>query len=82
MAFLTASQAMDSVVRFDGHMCGVSPTPTIQTLSVSAPIFFLLFLRRGETSSLRHLPPDFLHQFAVTTFVLALRRTETNNDSV
>jgi hypothetical protein len=34
---LTASQAIDNVVRLDGRMCG-PPTPTVQYLSVSAPI--------------------------------------------
>jgi hypothetical protein len=38
IAFRIASHAIDSVVRFDGRICGVSPTPTIQYLSVSAPI--------------------------------------------
>src|SRR5260370_37086205 len=38
IAFRIASHAIDSVVRFDGRICGASPTPTIQYLSVSAPI--------------------------------------------
>jgi hypothetical protein len=42
MAFLTASQAIDRVVRFEGRICGVSPTPTMQYLSVNVPMPFLL----------------------------------------
>src|SRR5215467_4431884 len=38
IALRTASQAIESVVRLEGRRCGVSPTPTMQYLSVSAPI--------------------------------------------
>src|SRR5262245_8487033 len=38
IALRTASHAIESVVRFEGRMCGVSPTPTMQYLSVNAPI--------------------------------------------
>src|SRR5208337_1461300 len=41
IAFETASHAIDSVVRLEGRIWGVSPTPTMQYLSVSAPICFL-----------------------------------------
>src|SRR5579862_207278 len=40
IALLIASHAIESVVRLLGRICGVSPTPTMQYLSVSAPIFF------------------------------------------
>src|SRR5215469_1515935 len=38
IALRTASQAIESVVRLEGRRCGVSPTPTMQYLSVNAPI--------------------------------------------
>src|ERR1700730_9749401 len=41
IALLTASHAIESVVRLLGRICGVSPTPTMQYLSVSAPIVLL-----------------------------------------
>src|SRR6266849_1245612 len=41
IAFRIASHAIESVVRFEGRICGVSPTPTIQYLSVSAPMILL-----------------------------------------
>src|SRR5215831_15738257 len=48
IAFLIASQAIDSVVRFDGRMCGVSPTPTTQYLSINAPIVPPASARAGD----------------------------------
>src|SRR6266542_10780 len=41
IALLIASHAIDSVVRFEGRMWGVSPTPTMQYLSVRVPIALL-----------------------------------------
>src|SRR5437867_1372591 len=41
-AFLIASIAMESGVRPLNFMCGVSPTPTMQYLSVRAPILHVL----------------------------------------
>ena len=73
MAFLAASHAMDKVVRFDGRICGVSPTPTMQYLSVSAPIVPSLCL---------HLLPNFLNEFPIAPFVLALRGTKAKDESV
>ena len=47
IALRTASlHAIDGVVRFEGRMCGVSPTPTMQYFSVNAPI---VLLARGKT---------------------------------
>src|SRR5437588_10459373 len=40
-ALLTDSHAIERVVRLEGRICGVSPTPTMQYLSVNAPIVAL-----------------------------------------
>src|SRR5271170_4413232 len=41
IALVMASHAIESVVRLLGRICGVSPTPTMQYLSVRAPIVLL-----------------------------------------
>src|SRR5260370_17137356 len=49
------SDGIESVVRFDGRICGVSPTPTMQYLSVSAPIRIFL-LKRPTVASVAARP--------------------------
>src|SRR5689334_7588622 len=50
IALLTDSHAIESVVRFDGRICGVSPVPTMQYLSVSAPIASSTFQQKQRRS--------------------------------
>src|SRR4030095_5915577 len=75
MAFFTASHAIDNVVRFDGRMWGVSPTPTMQYLSVKAPMC-------SPLSLYFHVMANFLNELLCSSDVLSFRRTEPDYNTI